>query len=154
MAFVTINVANHTTSKDIDMRYVIFSLILAVSSHAMACSYAVPQPPKKAMELAAAVFSGKVTKVERTGQFRLKVTIEIARTWKGTKGKSVEVITAASGAACGYGFKKGESYLVYSHRSKDKDRRPGPLGASLCSRTKRLKAAGEDLKALGEGKKP
>ena len=136
------------------MRYVVFSLILAVSSHAMACSCIPSPPPKKALEVSAAVFSGKVTKVERTAQFKLKVTIQVARTWKGTKGKTVEVLTVNSGAACGYSFKKGESYLVYGYKPKTEDGKVGPLSTGLCTRTKNLKAAGEDLKALGEGKKP
>ena len=99
------------------------------------------------------MFSGKVTAVTRTGRF-LKVTVAISRTWKGTKGKTVVVTTASSGAACGYGFKKGTSYLVYCYSTSKKPVKAAPLRTNICTRTRPLASSKGDLKELGPGKKP
>ena len=130
------------------------ALFVVLSSSAVwACSCAPPPPPKKSLAVSAAVFAGKVKTIERNGRL-LKVTLEISRTWKGTKGKTVVVTTAASGAACGFGFKKGSSYLVYCYKPRGKGAKPVALVVSLCSRTRPLERAKEDLKELGPGKKP
>jgi hypothetical protein len=128
-------------------------LAMAVSSSAWACSCAPPPPPKQSLAKSAAVFAGKVTAVKRDG-FQVRVTFEISKTWKGTKGKTVEVTTASSGAACGYAFKKGSSYLVYCYAPKVEGKKATMLSTNICSRTKTLASAKADLKDLGPGKKP
>jgi len=45
------------------------------------------------------------------------------------------------GGDCGYDFKVGQSYLVYAHREKDSQ----TLVATICSRTRPLDEASEDL---------
>lgn len=130
-----------------------FLAVVVAASPAWSCSCIPSPPPKQALAKSAAVFAAKVVDIDR-GERQLKVTLEISRTWKGTKGKTVTVITALSGASCGYGFKKGKSYLVYCHQSQKGGKPTGPLYASLCSRTKPLEKAKKDLKVLGDGKKP
>jgi hypothetical protein len=130
-----------------------FLFAMAVSTPAWSCSCIVPPPPKQALKGSAAVFAGKVTAVKRDG-LQVRVTIEVSKTWKGTKGKTVEVTTASSGAACGYGFKKGTSYLVYCYAAGKKGAKPMPLSTNICTRTRTLAAAKDDLKELGPGKKP
>ncbi len=49
---------------------------------------------------------------------------------------------------CEYPFKVGERYLVYAYGDENE------LGTSTCTRTRKLKKAKEDLKALGEGRNP
>jgi hypothetical protein len=56
-------------------------------------------------------------------------------------GATVSVTTAGSGPACGYTFKIGGQYLVYAYRPKD----GSGLSVSLCSRTRPLANAAEDL---------
>ena len=68
----------------------------------------------------------------------VRFTVESA--FRGLEGSRIEVRTGMSGGDCGYGFKKGVRYLVYAHRSKE-----GNLHASICSRTRPLTKAGEDL---------
>jgi hypothetical protein len=115
---------------------------------ALACSCAPPPPPKKALEGAKAVFVGKVTEIkEDENTFEYVVTFEVQSTYKGVSTKKVQVRTATSGAACGYGFGKGKSYLVYCG-GKDQ------LRASLCSRTKPIEKAKEDIAEIGDGKPP
>jgi hypothetical protein len=129
------------------------ALILLGSSSASACRCLPPPEVKVALGKSAAVFSGKVTSIER-GQRTMNVTFEISQSWKGTKGKSVTVTTALSSAACGYGFKKGKSYLVYCIKSRGKVKAAKAFRTGICSRTKTLAQAKADLKKLGKGTKP
>ena len=82
------------------------------------------------------------------------VTITVSRTWKGTKGKTVKVRTAISGASCGYGFQKGKSYLVYCYKTPKAAKEAGILKTNICTRTKLLAKAKGDLTEIGEGKTP
>ncbi|HYE17438.1 MAG TPA: hypothetical protein VEA69_03280 [Tepidisphaeraceae bacterium] len=117
---------------------------------AVACSCLPNPPPAEALKAAGAVFLGKVTAIDRgAGQFAgLTVTIEVDRTWKGPGEKTLTVNTASDGAMCGFTFEVGKSYVVYAHAEGK------ALSTSICTRTAHVDAAGEDLKALGEGKKP
>lgn len=130
-----------------------FLATLVVATSAWSCSCIAPPPPKKALEKSAAVFAGKVTAVKRQGRL-LRVTFAISKTWKGTKGKTVDVTTATNSAACGYGFKKGTSYLVYCYAPGKNAKQPAPLATNICTRTKTLASAKGDLKEIGPGKKP
>jgi hypothetical protein len=57
--------------------------------------------------------------------------------------RRVELSTASSGPACGYGFVPGETFLVYAEGLAE------DLIASTCSRTRTLEEAKEDLEELG-----
>jgi hypothetical protein len=136
--------------KESNMRQLLFALFIAIATpRLLACSCALPPAPKVAMAQSTAVFSGKVTKVEQDAKAHTRtVTIEVDRTWKGSDKKTLVVLTAGDGAACGVSFEKDKSYLVYANAVEEK------LHASLCSRTKPLEQAKADLDELGEGKKP
>lgn len=68
--------------------------------------------------------------------------------WKGfVTGYLIRVVEASSGAMCGYGFEPGREYLVSTRRSAE-----GALSATLCSRTKPLEAAGEEVAKLESGR--
>lgn len=102
---------------------------------------------------AAAVFSGKVAGIvqlknaqgKATGVIRVRFTVY--KSWKGAETKSVTVRTTNICCICGFPFKIGKEYLVYAAGSDSKS-----LSASICSRTKTLDAAAEDLEFLGEAK--
>jgi hypothetical protein len=136
------------------LQLAVFSLILMSASIAQACSCGRVPTTKESLKHSTAVFSGKVTKIEPFKKYYFKVTFEIARTWKGTNGKTETVLTPNSGAGCGYTFKKGKSYLLYSYRPKEDEIKPIPLYTIICSRTKPLALAAADIKVLGEGKTP
>jgi hypothetical protein len=126
-------------------------MILSLSAGiASACSCAPPPPPKQALEQSAAVFSGKVTAIRQEG-FTKHVTFEVTSAWKGAPGAKVTIQTAADGATCGYGFKVGDKFLVYCYQNPQDKR---ILATNICTRTKPLAEAAEDLKDLGPGEKP
>ena len=120
---------------------------------AYACSCVENPPPGEALEMSAAVFAGRVISLklhERPdGTWStvdpVTVEFEISRVWKGHDYQTTYLTTARSGASCGFTFDEGEEYLVYSHNAAT---------VSLCSRTRSMAEAEEDLQALGEGSSP
>ncbi|HSI34441.1 MAG: hypothetical protein ACAI43_23390 [Phycisphaerae bacterium] len=125
----------------------IVALLSAAVPAALACKCAPPPPPAEAMGKCDAVFLGKVTAVER-GDRGIRVTIAVEKSWKGDARAELVVTTGMGGGDCGYGFQQGKSYVVYAYA------RDTGLSTGTCSRTCHIDDAGEDLKALGEGKKP
>lgn len=153
-------------------------------SPASACSCMAPPPPAEALAESDHVFEGRVTAIDQTdagaaadprgdGDLAgggappppplpgaLTVTFEVVRTWKGADAEKFSVVTAGNTAACGFPFEEGETYLVYATAGDhDEDGADddveGPLpGTGLCSRTKAIPDAGEDLAALGAGVVP
>jgi hypothetical protein len=125
--------------------------VIAGAAIGQACSCVPPAPPKESLEKSHAVFSGKVTKIEDVADFERAVTLEVATSWKGVDQKELVIYTARDGAACGYGFEKGKSYLIYAHSTKVGEKKV--LGTNICTRTCLLADAKGDLKELGEGTK-
>ena len=125
-------------------------LFLAIRSGAEACSCIMPGPPCASYWQVDAVFSGKVTAISSVVSAPAedsqspwprmrRVTLAIESAFRGVEGRSVELLTGQGGGDCGYNFVSGERYLVYAHRS---DR---GLVATICSRTRLMKDAAEDL---------
>ena len=56
--------------------------------------------------------------------------------------------TPSYGAACGYHFEEGQGYLVYAYGKEES------FKVDLCSQTKLLSKASEDLALLGNGDRP
>lgn len=132
----------------------IFMALLTVRpSVTYACSCVVPAEPLEALESSSAVFVGKVVNIKEprgtiiSSADPVKVTFDVDSSWKGVEGNKVTMTTALSSASCGFEFVEGESYIVYAYANDEDD--SGKLEASLCSRTKLLASASEDLKELG-----
>ena len=122
----------------------ICSVFYTVERAIFACDCAAPGKPKEELQRADAVFVGEVigSKTENGSQiFEFKVE----RLWKGAITKVVSV--GSEDGYCRYRFSAGEKYIVYA-RGKE------TLSTSICTRTKNLGAASEDLKDLGEGERP
>jgi len=104
--------------------------------------------PSEGLSSSYAVFTGEVTKIEPNTATKfggVEITLRVKKVWKGDIGEQVQVRTAGSGAACGYSFAKGETYLVYADRDE-----ADPMRVSLCSRTALIASAQEDLDFLGK----
>lgn len=120
---------------------------------AHACSCRTPPPPLEAKERATAVFSGTVISQERVPRERdrfevNKINFRVQRVWKGEIGETVTITTNTSSAACGINFRNRERYLVYAFDNQNE------LRTNLCSRTRPISNAREDLRALGPGTRP
>ena len=83
-------------------------------------------------------------KTIRTGSDPLEITFEVERVWKGDVPSKVTVETRVAEASCGYDFDKRERYLVYA--------RDGQV--SLCSGTRPIVGADEEVRLLGKGHPP
>ena len=130
----------------------IIVVLLFLDSTPFGCTCLPSENAREELGRVAAVWSGKVIEVKRHEQERnvfmsVEAVIEVDRVWKGVEKRTVSVFTSSESSACGYGFQKGEAYLVYASKNTE-----GRLITSICSRTRILKAAQDDLKELGEGK--
>lgn len=131
----------------------LLSLTLVSPGKSFACSCIQPGSVEEEYSKADAVFSGKVIRIEENKPTEddftpVKVVFEVKNTWKGVEESEIAVYTGTDSASCGYEFAQGKSYLVYANTSGDQ------LTTSLCSITKPLASADEDLSILKDGKKP
>ena len=114
-----------------------------------ACSCIAGIPVCQSFWATDAVFSGTVAQItptpNRLGEpypsHRL-VRFQVKQSWRGAVGPVVEVLTGSGGGDCGFSFEQGVTYLVYAHAGR------GGLSTSICSRTRRLSEAAEDLEYL------
>jgi hypothetical protein len=121
-----------------------------------ACSCIQPPPPRVAASEASVVFEGRTFGMHHEsgssgGQSfsKLRFSFEVTRVWKGSVGSKVEITTPSSPAMCGRAFELGTQYIVYARATEG-----GVLVDSLCSRTRSVKNATEDLAELGPGMPP
>ncbi len=126
------------------------ALLLAVdTADTLACSCLNPGPPCQSYFQSDVVFVGTVRDIVRVKgsdvDSDVRVDFEGAVASRGVQGASITVFTSDGTASCGYPFKRGERYVVYGYRSKDGT----GIRTSICSRTRELKDAGEDLKFFG-----
>ena len=128
----------------------IFFLTSACAYEAHACSCADSGPPCQSFWKAEAVFSATVVSKSvitvESGNQRLPKEQQIAvkflveDTFRGSLGgNDVEIVTGMGGGDCGYNFEKGRKYLVYASEWH------GRLYTGICSRTRPLNQADEDL---------
>jgi hypothetical protein len=95
-----------------------------------------------------AVFVGNVVSIETstvpTGVLRgRRVDLAVVEAFRGLQLSEVTIYTGYSGADCGYAFAMGESFLVYAYRTPE-----GHLATSICTRTRPVSSAVEDLAYL------
>ncbi len=125
----------------------------AGEAHACGCAVAANADEsvvEESFEKSAAVFSGKVVKVEEAPSvppdgddpFLGPVTFEVEEAWKGASEGSVVVYGQGPEAGCGRNFEEGETYLVYAYRTDDY------LATDYCGRTKPVELASSDLREL------
>lgn len=138
-------------------------VVVGFAAEARACSCAGGDPPCQAYWQASAVFVGTPTgvsesprlsveearKLEDAGEpvFPSRVfRFAVERPLRGVEGATVEVGTGMGGGDCGYGFRVGARYLVYAYR----DEKKGTLHTGICTRTRPLGRADDDLRYIDE----
>jgi hypothetical protein len=121
---------------------------------ASACDCGDPGPPCKAFANTPVVFAGRVVKIATisvkapSGDFyedRL-VFLEVERSYRGSVGKTAEVVTGSVSMECAYDFRMGEHYLVYAYPHPQS----GKLYTGICQRTRVISEAGDDLDYLSK----
>jgi hypothetical protein len=122
------------------------------ASDAQACTCAI-LPLEEEIRTADAVFSGEVQDIDKGmtapngGSIRGKITLDVQESWKGVSAESVAVYGQGDGVNCYNMFERGQTYLVYGARAKE--RGDEYLKNIACGATKPLADAGEDLRLLG-----
>ncbi|MDZ7611875.1 MAG: hypothetical protein U5L10_03870 [Candidatus Moranbacteria bacterium] len=140
--------------KIILLLFIMGSLFVVNTAIVTACSCVQPASPQESLEQSTAVFAGKVIDVDVPSGLvvssadPVKVTFEVSKIWKGPDYKTLVLTTARDEASCGYSFKENEEYIVYAYGEED------TLSTDICSRTKPLANAEEDLQDLGTGNSP
>ena len=124
----------------------------ATTTQVYACDCDDPVSPSEDLERSAAVFAGKVTSIRDPdgpdvldSENHLTIGFDVDTVWKGPAYETMYVTTSPAQSACGFEFVEGEEYIVYSHDGSS---------TYLCTRTRLLSAAQEDLDALGGGSAP
>ncbi|MFJ7934746.1 hypothetical protein [Sporosarcina sp. NPDC096371] len=134
----------------------VFLLFFLKPIPAAACSCAAIPSPEEGFSNAQVVFSGEVIKVKDNngflGNYGKTVLFAVNETWKGTNETEIEITTGYGGGDCGVAFIVGQSYLVYANLSDMYKRKS--LSTTICSPTKALGDASEDLTILGKGQVP
>ena len=131
--------------------FVALLLFSLTATEINACTCAGDRPACEAYGEASAVFVGVVTgdstiplKLgDHMYQQRL-LSFVIDSAFRGAQGGVTEVITGMGGGDCGFAFKRGERYLVYANTDPEDKR----LHTTICSRTRLLSEAGEDLEYI------
>ncbi len=125
-------------------------LVLFIQLEAQACTCSLPrtadlnQQIKQAIQDSKAVFAGEVVEIFNVPYVTVKFKVD--QFWKGKIEKTLTLNTGRGGGDCGYGFKVGESYLVYAYGPEDSG-----LSTNICQRTAELSKATSDLAFLGKG---
>lgn len=134
--------------------------LLGNTGQAYACSCAEPGSPAEELDIAAAVFVGRVVSVQHSFDpdaasyshgDRTTVGLEVSAVWKGVVHQRMYVTTPPTGGSCGFAFVEGEEYVVYAHESADA---AGRYRVNICSRTSLLAQAQADLDGLGASHAP
>jgi hypothetical protein len=122
--------------------------MLTVPSAVEACTCLEAGPACEAFWKSSAVFRGRVDSIVRQASkppSRIpgarRVTLTVLEAYSGVQTQTVEVTTGSGGGDCGFPFREGAEYVVYAQRGD----RSGPLTVSLCSRTRELAQARDDL---------
>lgn len=123
---------------------------------AAACSCAMMPSPEQGFANVQAVFSGEVTNINENssllGGYGKTVLFAMKETWKGTSEAEVAILTGNGGGDCGVEFVVGQLYLAYANVSDVYEKQS--LSTTICSPTKALGDATEDLVVLGQGQVP
>lgn len=132
--------------------FFVFASLTWLTQTVNACSCMGPGLPCQAYWTTSAVFAGEVIEItstasddERLPGYRQKlVRFAVRESFRGVSRTLVDAITGNGGGDCGYPFKVGNSYLVYAYQNPQDNK----LYANICSRTRPLSEAGEDLEYI------
>jgi len=126
--------------------------VLGATVAASACSCAPSLDVDQELHRADAVFAGRVVALELVlssdpaigvSLEQLRATLSVHSAWKGDVGEQTVVYTVFTCCVCGFRFEIGEEYLVYAIEQD------GELHTSICTRTRLLGVASDDLEKLG-----
>lgn len=141
------------------LKTILFFALLFTAQNSIACSCielneSLSKKVTKSFNNNDLVVVGKVIAANntlKTGEFQIvnngivSYIFEVQTVYKGAiKSKTISIETNSDGAACGYAFKVGQTYLVYANQARNLNYRTG-----LCSRNQELQSVkGKVLRKL------
>ena len=145
----------HAIRRRVLLAVALAGALVAGTERVQACSCVSSGPPCEATWKTDGVFVGQVesltpvTEPEKLGSSVVqremwRVRMKVSEVFRGTVGGEVDVFTSTSGASCGYDFSRTRTYLVYAYWMVQTQR----WGAGICSRTRPVSEAAEDLAYL------
>jgi hypothetical protein len=108
----------------------VFILLLGYNL-CLACSCLEPTEKSRdeALQNAPVIFYGKVISTDNSSEEKpfnkTKVRFHVLRAWKGAETNEIVINTPSESSACGYSFRKDETYTVYAFGN--------PPGTTSCS---------------------
>jgi hypothetical protein len=122
-------------------RHALFVVLILLGGARVADACSCPSMPAcQRFWTADAVFTGVVTNVTWSEDKKQRLSQTTVVVERGFRGASGQVVLTGAFTSCHYNFIVGQRYLVYAYRNAD-----GTLGAGICSGTKPLTDAAEDL---------
>jgi hypothetical protein len=137
--------------------------LFATPGRCLACSCALPSNPAEARDRVAAVFQARVIAINQEvgtdGRYlHQRVTLQVSMVWKGMVARETTLYTGSGGGDCGYQFQLDHEYVIYAYiTSANGSPQSFPTNAlttGICSGTKPMAQAGDDLLVLGAGSAP
>lgn len=130
------------------MRYLIITLllpfiILLYSVEAFTCDCVDPNsiPIDETIKKSTAIFIGEVLSIEAEATY-LKIKFDVLASYKGINERAYIIVrTAKNQAACGFPFRVGEKYLVFTYGEDG-------FYTGLCSRTRLLSESSDTIAML------
>jgi hypothetical protein len=131
---------------------IVFASLTWLTQTVSACTCMPSGLPCQAYWTTSTIFTGEVIEITATpsdnerlpGYSQKLVRFAVSEPFRGVSGTLIDAITGNGGGDCGYPFRVGNSYLVYAYR----DPKDNKLYANICSRTRPLSEAGEDLEYI------
>jgi hypothetical protein len=133
--------------------------LFALPQVCFACSCIPAESPAESAAKANAVFRAQVVVVERLegrqGAQYQRAALRVTTVWKGTVTTETMIYTGSNSADCGYPFQMGGEYVIYANTNTATNDWPSAaLTTSICSRTRPVAEAADDLAAFGPGHPP
>lgn len=133
--------------------YTLNAIIFALCIYTVLnCSCMFPGSPLEVIDNYTDIFTGKIESIEIIGDApsgiganQLKATFQVYTIYKGKDEATKVVYTADSSATCGIGFAVGQEWFIYANGGS---KLVPKLSANICSRSKYLSGADEDVSAL------
>ena len=127
-------------------------VMCASAMSALPCECVANVPSCQDLGASSMIFVGKVLAIKqqistyhpREQRLTKLVSFDVSEVFRGADAHSVNVVTGIGDGDCGFPFKVGDEYLVYTYA----DRAETVQSTGICTRTAAVNSAGEDLAFL------
>jgi len=121
--------------------------MVTVTDIVYGCSCVRPNTTEIEMSKADAVLIGEVLGKSQDETYQIyEVALKVKKSYKGHFDEEIIIRTGMDSASCGFAFEENKTYLIYAYQHERES--GGYFSTGICSRTKLLAEATEDLEVL------